>query len=189
MMSLFTLLSIVLAIESASAFAPVVPATTANHATTGTAINLVPEQGRQLVAFSQDYLSKKAKESASKASNLTNPRGRHTSNKSTTDRSRSKGITAAARSFFFTRLLRDEEHGRKDTSLSASLVEDMELSPVHDHAEDEVLYPIVGFTLVDGHAVPTPEQQAACNLHLRRRGHEEEFGSWSSPQGGCGLWM
>lgn len=38
--------------------------------TTTTTIYLVPEQGRQLVAFSQDYLAKKAKESASRASIL-----------------------------------------------------------------------------------------------------------------------
>jgi hypothetical protein len=38
--------------------------------TTTTTTYLVPEQGRQLVAFSQDYLAKKAKESASRASIL-----------------------------------------------------------------------------------------------------------------------
>jgi len=63
-----------LAVEVASAFAPI--GTTPSHA--ATPIYLVPEQGRQLVAFSQDYLTKKAKESASKASNLTSPRRRHT---------------------------------------------------------------------------------------------------------------
>jgi hypothetical protein len=38
------------------------------------AINLVPDQGWQLVAFSQDYFAKKAKESASKASHLSSSR-------------------------------------------------------------------------------------------------------------------
>jgi hypothetical protein len=40
------------------------------------ALTLVPEQGRQLVAYSQSVLAKKAKESASKASNLTSDRRR-----------------------------------------------------------------------------------------------------------------
>jgi hypothetical protein len=41
-----------------------------------TALNLVPKQGPQLVAYSQAVLAKKAKESASKASNLTSDRRR-----------------------------------------------------------------------------------------------------------------
>lgn len=40
------------------------------------ALKLVPEQGRQLVAYSQSVLAKKAKDSASKASNLTSDRRR-----------------------------------------------------------------------------------------------------------------
>lgn len=167
-----TLLSIALAIESAAAFAPAARPATANHAT---AIHLVPEQGRQLVAFSQDYLSKKAKESASRASNLTSPRRRYKT-------SEPKGMTAAARSFV-TRLLHYDDQAREKASL------EVELNPVHNHPEEEVLYPIVGFTLVDGHAVPTPEQEAACHLHLQRKNQEQEFGTWSSPQGGDSLWM
>ncbi len=164
------------AVELASAFAPAFiggGGTTQHHATP---IYLVPEQGRQLVAFSQDYLSKKAKESASKASNLTSPRRRHTE-------SSTKGMTSAARTLV-TRLLGDEEK----TSLRSVSIED-ELNPIHQRSEDEVIYPIVGFNLVDGHAVPMPEQQASCNLHLQKKGEEEEFGYWSSPQGADSLWM
>eukprot|EP00571_Detonula_confervacea_P016449 CAMPEP_0172305246 /NCGR_PEP_ID=MMETSP1058-20130122/6567_1 /TAXON_ID=83371 /ORGANISM="Detonula confervacea, Strain CCMP 353" /LENGTH=160 /DNA_ID=CAMNT_0013016777 /DNA_START=57 /DNA_END=539 /DNA_ORIENTATION=- len=160
-MTRFTLLAIALAVESACAFAP---AATSNHAT---AMYLVPEDGRQLVAFSQDYLSKKAKESASKASNLTSSQRRRTN---------SKGLAAAARSLM-TRLLGDEDKARVEEAL-------------HHHPEDEVLYPMVGFTLVDGTAVPDPGQQAACNLHLQRKGEEEEIGNWSgSPHGGDSLCM
>mmetsp|Transcript_25907 Transcript_25907/g.49337 ORF Transcript_25907/g.49337 Transcript_25907/m.49337 type:complete len:122 (-) Transcript_25907:360-725(-) len=78
-MTRFSLIVIALFIELASAFAPAAVPFTPQYATTTasttttttTAIHLVPEQGRQLVAFSQEYHSKKAKESASKASNLT----------------------------------------------------------------------------------------------------------------------
>jgi hypothetical protein len=54
----------------------------ASSATTTTTTYLVPEQGRQLVAFSQDYLAKKAKESASRASILrgSDPRSPSTNN-------------------------------------------------------------------------------------------------------------
>jgi hypothetical protein len=54
----------------------------ASSPTTTTTTYLVPEQGRQLVAFSQDYLAKKAKESASRASILrgSDPRSPSTNN-------------------------------------------------------------------------------------------------------------
>lgn len=169
-MTRYALLAAALAVPSASGFAPAA----ANPRTT--AIRLVPEQGRQLVAFSQEYLSKQAKQSASKASTLTSSRRRQAS-----DGPRSQGMTAAARGFMH-RLLGDEEH-KADA--------DEVLNPVHHHSGDEILYPIVGFTLVDGHAVPTPGQQAACNLHFSKRGQEEEvLGHWaSSEHGGDALWM
>ena len=48
-----------------------------------------------------------------------------------------------------------------------------------DYSEDEVKYPIVGFKLVDGHALPTV-QSAACNLHLPKNGVEEKVFGWYS---------
>mmetsp|Transcript_42166 Transcript_42166/g.72033 ORF Transcript_42166/g.72033 Transcript_42166/m.72033 type:complete len:161 (-) Transcript_42166:271-753(-) len=156
-----TLLVAALSLGATSAFAPVA------MPRVSTAVNLVPEQGRQLVAFSQDYLSKKAKQSASKASNLTS------------SRRRAKGVTGAARSLM-TRLLGDEEKTRRDH----------EVNPLNERAEDEVLYPIVGFNLVDGNAIATPDQQAACELHLSNRGNQEEtYGYWSTCQGGDSLWL
>jgi hypothetical protein len=65
------LLVMVVIVGSSSAFTvPSIINRGASSATTTTTTYLVPEQGRQLVAFSQDYLSKKAKESASRASIL-----------------------------------------------------------------------------------------------------------------------
>lgn len=58
----------------ASAFAPSISSSI--KASSSSALQLVPEQGRQLVAYSQTALAKKAKESASKASNLTSDRRR-----------------------------------------------------------------------------------------------------------------
>eukprot|EP00804_Cyclotella_cryptica_P028345 CCRYP_013193-RA/>CCRYP_013193-RA protein AED:0.40 eAED:0.40 QI:0/-1/0/1/-1/1/1/0/122 len=60
-------------IEFAVAFAPAAIPTSYKPS----ALSLVPEQGRQLVAYSQSVLAKKAKESASKASNLTSGRRRN----------------------------------------------------------------------------------------------------------------
>ncbi len=86
--------------------------------TTTTAVQLVPEQGRQLVAFSQYYLSKRAKESAHRASNLTNPRRRqnHHPNKLSSSSSTSSnthhhrpGIVAG----LVTRLLGQHDHQGK----------------------------------------------------------------------------
>jgi hypothetical protein len=59
-------------IDASIAFAPV----SVSHDTSSSVLHLVPEQGRQLVAYSQAALVKKAKESASKASNLTSDRRR-----------------------------------------------------------------------------------------------------------------
>ena len=64
--------AVFISVQSASAFVPA--AATAARAPSTTAFNLVPEEGRQLVAFSQDYFAKKAKESASKASHLSSSR-------------------------------------------------------------------------------------------------------------------
>ena len=46
--------------------------------------------------------------------------------------------------------------------------------------EDEVVYPIVGFELVDGRAVPKPGQWAACSLPPPGPGAEETYGKWTS---------
>jgi hypothetical protein len=59
-------------IDFTLAFAPI----STSSKTSSSALELVPEQGRQLVAYSQAALAKKAKESASKASNLTSDRRR-----------------------------------------------------------------------------------------------------------------
>ncbi len=150
-----------LSIQTASAFVPA--ATTRAPAT---AVNLVPEQSRQLVAFSQDYFAKKAKESASKASQLSSPR-----------RSRS-GFTAVATNLV-TRLVGKGSRSNDD------------MTPGHSHthhAEDEVIYPIVGSCLVEGRALPSADQVRACNLPLMDK-EEEVFGFWTSEQGGDALWM
>lgn len=55
------------------------------------------------------------------------------------------------------------------------------------HADDEVSYPIVGHTLVEGRALPSAGQEAACKLHLMDK-EEEPFGFWTSAQGGDALW-
>lgn len=60
--------------EVSMAFAPVTPS--GYKVSSSSALHLVPEQGRQLVAYSQAALAKKAKESASKASNLKSDRRR-----------------------------------------------------------------------------------------------------------------
>jgi len=180
MMTRFTVLAAALSIQSVSAFAP--GASCNKHAT---ALNLVPEESQRLVAFSQDYLSKKSKESASKASNLTSSPRRRSGSK---DGSSPRGVASVARSLV-TRLVGiEEKSARKDTSLKATV--DEELNLAHKHSEDEVMYPIVGFNLVDGHAVPTPGQEAACKLHLNKKEqHEEVLGYWSGPQEGDSLWM
>lgn len=65
-------------IKLANAFAPM-----SMHpcckVSTSSALQLVPEQGRHLVTYSQAALAQKAKESASKASNLTSDRRRNES--------------------------------------------------------------------------------------------------------------
>ena len=178
------LLALALAFESTVAFAP----TATNNNNGASARYLVPEQSQLLVAYSQEYLSKKAKESSSRASMLTSSRRRPGNN--SRDAPRSQGMAAAARSLV-SRLVGHEDNketSRRDTSLSASTIEEA----VHHLLEDdEVRYPIVGFTLVDGHAIPTPGQQAACDLHPHSlKEVEEEYGSWStSPQGGDSLWI
>lgn len=160
-MTRFALLSAALALQSAAAFAPAAPSKR------GTALSLVPEQGRQLEAFSQQYLANKAKESASKASNLTSGR-------------RPKGVAGAARSLV-TRLLGDDGKERRHA--------EGEKNPLL-RQDDEVLYPIVGFSLVDGHALPIPGQQATCDLHLHEKGEEDAYGYWARPrQGGDSLRM
>ena len=62
-------------IDASVAFAPS-PVSPGFCKSRSSALQLVPEQGRQLVAYSQAALAKKAKESASKASNLTSDRRR-----------------------------------------------------------------------------------------------------------------
>ena len=162
-----TTLSLVafLSIQSSVAF---VPAATANlkaaRDPATTAVNLVPEQSRQLVAFSQDYFAKKAKESASKASHLTSPR-------------RSSSFTAVATNLV-TRIVGMESRSNDDMNPARH---------VH-HEENEVVYPIVGSCLVEGRALPSADQVSSCNLPLVDK-EEEVFGFWTCVQGGDALWL
>ena len=80
------LLAMALAVVGmASAFAPVEKFATSssNHVATATVTFLFPEQGSRLVAFSHDYLSRKAKGSAVGASNLPSPRRRRQDRRTT----------------------------------------------------------------------------------------------------------
>lgn len=157
-MTRFTALAValVLATDPTSAFTPPAAPSRPSLNPSITAAHLVPEEGRQLVAFSQVYLAKQAKASAGKASNLTS--------------TRRPGVAAAARGLM-ARLLNHDE-----TEIEAM---------AHQHHEAEVMYPLVGFDLVDGHAVPTPGQRAACRLHLSEAGRREEpYGCWSGEGGG-----
>mmetsp|Transcript_19671 Transcript_19671/g.41278 ORF Transcript_19671/g.41278 Transcript_19671/m.41278 type:complete len:176 (+) Transcript_19671:147-674(+) len=148
---------------SSNAFAPSQGATR----TSVSSLNLVPEQGRQLVAFSQAYLANKAKESASKASNLTSSRRRRddTLNNSS-DGGRGRSILKNV-----TRLLGVGGETR-------SLQPPANPSDGMCHDDDEVVYPIVGFKLVDGHALSTTTEHASCSLHLPHVAIEEEVVGW-----------
>ena len=157
-----SLAAAIISIQSAAAFVPATTTTTAVR-TPATAVNLVPEQSRQLVAYSQDYFAKKAKESASKASHLSSPRRTSSSNSSR------QGVFTA----LVSRLVGKESRGN-------------DIHSSH-HADDEVSYPIVGHTLVEGRALPSAGQEAACKLHLMDK-EEEPFGFWTSAQGGDALW-
>ena len=156
-MSRATLLAIAcVVVGSTSAFAPVVtPAATAsssnNAATTATATFLVPEQGRQLAAFSQDYhLSKKAKEGAGRASNLASStrrrQGRATDSPSS-PRQGAAGVASAAKSLVIRLLGHDGEEGpslrghRCETraSLEEELMNAYPKDPVC-HPEDEAIF-------------------------------------------------
>jgi len=166
-MTRFTIVVAALSVQSALAFAP--PASTTATKSSATAVGLVPEQGRQLVAFSQDYLSHKAKESASRASNLSHRPSRRTGN----DR-RPAGVLGSV--------------GRLVTRLRGDEIGSHPQLEEEVHREDGgVMYPIVGFNLVDGHAVPTPGQTAACSLH-QEAVDEQVVGYWS-PHGGDSLWV
>ena len=130
---------------STSAFAPAVVGTamsTSNDRATmtTTAAFLVPEQGRQLVAFSQDYLSKKARESAAKASNLSSPSRRGPSDPSSSSDRGGPGVASAAKSLF-TRLLGHDDAGERwiGRSLEEELMNAYPKDTVR-HTEDEVLF-------------------------------------------------
>lgn len=151
----FVLALFLLCTEAVSAFAPATATRTVTSSTTS--LKLVPEQGRQLVAFSQAALAQKAKESASKASHLSsNSEGRL--RKIVT---RLLGVGGETRPLFIQDDLLDHMH----------------------HEDDEVMYPIVGFNLVDGHALPMVHQNAACQLHLQNTGIDENVVGFYSQDG------
>ena len=184
------LFAIVLATTTTSSFGFVPPSTaTCNKDTsTSTELDLTTSESHKLVAFSQHYLSNKAK-GGKGSSNLTSRRPRSANDANT--HSPRGGVVTAARNVI-SRLVghEDKQMSRnKDTSLQSSSSTSIEEVVNNFLQEDEgVVYPITGFTLVDGHAVPTPEQQAACNLY-DSRDEEEVFGTWTSPQGGDALWL
>ena len=127
------------------------------------AICLTPDDqgGRTLVAHSQRYLEQLAKQSAGKGEMLSS---RRASVPSRRGKGRT-GIIAAAKKFLTP----------QDGSPHAN-----------DSPDDEVLYPIVGFNLVDGSAVPMEGQHAVCS---RESGGEEEcYGYWAPPSKG-GMWI
>ena len=125
---------------STSAFAPVAVVGTASNNRASTTAFLVPEQGRQLVAFSQDYLSKKARESAAKASNLSSPSRRGPSDPSSSSDRGGPGVASAAKSLF-TRLLGHDDAGERwiGRSLEEELMNAYPKDTVR-HTEDEVLF-------------------------------------------------
>ena len=122
---------------STSAFAPVaaVVGTASNDRASTTTAFLVPEQGRQLVAFSQDYLSKKARESAGKASNLSSPRRRG----APFDDQGGLGVASAAKSLVTRLLGHDDAGARRIGSLEEELMNAYPKDTVC-HTEDEVLF-------------------------------------------------
>jgi hypothetical protein len=156
-------LAVVLSIQSVGAFSPSVAA----RASPSTALNLVPEDSRKLVAFSQQYFANKAKESASKASQLSSPR-------------RNRNSFVATATNLVTRLVGKESRSSNDEATST-------LTHAH-HADGEVVYPIVGSCLVEGRALPSADQVTACNLPLMDK-EEEVYGFWTTTQGGDALWM
>merc|ERR1719416_81646 len=131
-------------------FATIVAVAAAAAATLDAAAAFAPaaDPGRQLVAFSQEYLTRKAQESATRKAHLTASKHRGTG----------PGTLVSAARDLASRLLGDAR------------AED----------EDEVVYPIVGFELVDGRAVPKPGQWAACSLPPPGPGAEETYGKWTS---------
>jgi hypothetical protein len=118
---------------STSAFAPVAVVGTASNNRASTTVFLVPEQGRQLVAFSQDYLSKKARESAGKASNLSSPRRRGPFDQG------GLGVASAAKSLVTRLLGHDDAGARRIGSLEEELMNAYPKDTVC-HKEDEVLF-------------------------------------------------
>lgn len=156
-----------LSIQSTVAFTPASSLSAVARASSATAVDLVPEQSRQLVAFSQDYFAKKAKESASKASQLSSSRSSQ----------RKRNSFTAVATNLVTRLVGKESRSND------------EITPTHEHhAEGEVVYPIVGSCLVEGRALPSADQVTACNLPLVDK-EEEVYGFWTTTQGGDALWM
>jgi len=156
------LFAIVLATTTTSSFGFVPTSTsTCNKHTlsTSTDLDLTTSESHKLVAFSQHYLSNKSK-GGKGSSNLTSSRRRTSSANDPRG-----GVVTAARNVI-SRLVghEDKQMSRnKDTSLQSSSSTSIE-EVVHNFLQEDegVVYPITGFTLVDGHAVPTPEQQAAC---------------------------
>jgi hypothetical protein len=149
-----TLLAIAcVVVGSTSALAPAF--TTAARTVSATATFLVPEQGRQLVAFSRDYhLSEKAKESAAgRASSNLAPSNRRrrwvrVADSSSSPRRGAAGVASAARDLAM-RLLGHSDgqggtpRGRFVCEARASLEEELMNAYPKDpvrHPEDEAIF-------------------------------------------------
>jgi hypothetical protein len=142
-------------------------------------LNLVPQQARELVAYSQAALAQKAKESASKAS-MTSSDRRRSSSGSSADGSASEGSKSrlsVARSLM-SRIFKSPKNG-SSTSLNSK---GRQSEDGFDHSDAEVVYPLVGFKLIDGHALPT-KLNAACSLHLSQKGIEEQVVGYFHEEG------
>ena len=150
----------------------IVAGETAASSPSPSAICLTPDDqgGRTLVAHSQRYLEQLAKEKSAVKGRMLSSTSRRASAPSRRHKGRT-GILAAAKRF-----LTHQDESSSDASGSL---------------DDEVLYPIVGFNLVDGSAVPMEGQHAVCSIQSTQRqsdGEEESFGYWAPPSKG-GMWM
>jgi hypothetical protein len=97
---------------------------------------LFPEQGSRLVAFSHDYLSRKAKGSAVGASNLPSPRRRRQDRGISSSSPRVAACVASAAKSFVTRLL-----GHVEGGTARCRMETLEEELMNAYSKDPICYP------------------------------------------------